>query len=317
MGKHDGEFLQDDEVRKAVAVYYIRDMLDRDYKGKKHVFAREIIGVSMSWVSRWTQPRDMKAIPDAKHIRQIEAKTNYSVEMMLKQTVSAKDIYGILKDNPTAERIREEYSIGKELTHDDSDAHITNLSTLAGHRYDLFYLEPNSGEVGCFHLDRIEEPRDRVRESGKKSKGRLELRMSRGKNENDYIGTIVAPPEMGKVFMFISQKNADGRYLDRGMVVLCFPQERVRNSGGYQCGVGVAMTMDRHDPHNVLIQRVALRDMETAADPKINWFIREYLKKPVRGNSILTVDDLEENQKELYSFIRSGSQSPKPEEATG
>ena len=66
------EYLRDDAIRKAIAVYYIKEILDRDYKGRKIVFARDIAEVSLPYVSRWIQPADIKAIPTIEHIKRIE-----------------------------------------------------------------------------------------------------------------------------------------------------------------------------------------------------------------------------------------------------
>lgn len=294
------EYLRDDAIRKAIAVYYIKEILDRDYKGRKIVFARDIAEVSLPYVSRWIQPADIKAIPTIEHIKRIEENTNYSIESMLKQTISMGDPFGILKNSEAAKKFRKVYSFGEERTHDDSPAHKSNLRTFAGHEYELFYLDAKDNKLHSFQIDRIREP---------EKEGILEIRMSRGKLEKEYIGTIVAPPELDRAFIFVSQKNGDGNYLDRGMIVLYFPQERARhNNNGYQCGVGAAMTLDRHAGHNVLFQRVVLLQKEIKTSPGIKRFIRSYLAQSVEGQSVLTIKDLPENQRKLYSYIAPNDQ---------
>ena len=298
-------YLKDPTIRKAIAVYYIRDILEKHYKGKREEFARNIFDVSGPMLSRWTslQKGEKSTCPTAEQINHLAKQTGYSVYFILQETLSQEDPHGLLKDSSAAKEFRRKYSIGEERTHDSSSAHIRNLRTFSGHQYELYYLdidpETNEKEIDSFFIERINEP---------KESGYLEMRMSRDKEEEIYIGTILAPPNLNKAFIYLSQRNADAIYLDRGMAVLYFPQERARNSStGYKCGVGVAVTLDRHNPQNILFQRIVVKQRSLKTDGEFTRFLEEYLSKPIQGNNVLTVTDLWESQHALYGHIKSDS----------
>lgn len=298
-------YLKDPAIRKAVAVYYIRDILEKYYKGKREEFARNIFDVGVSMLSRWTslQEDERGTCPTAEQINHFADISGYSVYSMLQVTLSQEDKYGILRNSTTAKEFRRKYSIGEERTHDSSPAHIRNLRTFSGHQYELYYLdidpETNEKEIDSFFIERINEP---------KESGYLEMRMSRDKEEEVYIGTILAPPNLNKAFIYLSQRNADAIYLDRGMAVLYFPQERARNSStGYKCGVGVAVTLDRHNPQNILFQRIVVKQKSLKTDNEFTKFLEEYLSKPIQGDNVLTVTDLWESQHALYGHIKYDS----------
>ena len=285
-------YLEDKAIRKAIAVYYLKEIIEA--KGGTTKFAKEIAICSPPLVSRWINPDD-SIVPTAKRLEAIAEVIGYSTMSMLQKTLNTEDKHEILENSEKAKEFRAFYNIGEERTHDSSAPHIANLRAFSGKEYVLFYLDPRTKEQDKFHIDRIDEP---------KRTGYLEIWMSRNKKENDYIGTIVAPPELGKAFIFLSQKGDFGHYHDRGMIVLCFPQERVRNSEGYMCGVGVAVTLDRHTTHDVLFQRVVLLQNGLKTDSKIKSFISTYLNKPITGGSVLMVSDLQLNQRELFSYIQ-------------
>lgn len=301
-------YLKDSAIRKAIAVYYIGNILEEHYKGKREDFAKTVFGKSGPTLSRWTslQADERTTCPTIEQIKQLANQTGYSVYYILQETLSQEDKYGILRDSITAKEFRKKYSIGEERTHDSSPAHIRNLRTFSGHKYELFYLdidpETNKKEIDSFITERINEP---------KESGYLEMRMSRDKEEEVYIGTILAPPNLNKAFIYLSQRNADAIYLDRGMAVLYFPQERARNSGeGFKCGVGVAITLDRHNPQNVLFQRIVVKQESLETDNSFREFLEEYLSKPIVGDNVLAVTDLWESQHALFGHIKSRSAVP-------
>lgn len=283
--------IQDASIRKAIAVYYIGEMLERDYKDRRADFAKDIVGKSPSLVSRWVSPNpnERETYPSVEQIKLISEKISRSVESMVQVAVTAKDQYGILKDSEAAKAYRLRNNIGEERTHDDSPAHIKNLRTFTGAEYNLYYLEAGSPEPVKFLIERVHEP---------ESSGYIELRFSRNKKEENHTGTLIAPPQLNRAFIFLEQKNTDGIYIDRGMIVLYFPQERARQQG-YQCGVGVTVSLDRHDQH-VLLQRVIIVRKELRIVPKAKCFMKSFLELPMPGENILMVADLKKNQRGLY-----------------
>lgn len=287
------EYLNDVCILKAIAVYFLKKYLVTNNRGIiQKDLATKALFVSPSLVSRWCQPKD-KISPSAQQVKAIADYTQYSINNIVVEALSADDKYGLLKNSELAVAYRKKNGIGEWRTQDPSDAHITNLKTFSGHEYALYYLESDNHKRVSMTVKRVPNP---------KKSGCIEIRIIRGTNNEVYLGTIIAPPQIDRAFIYLSQKNDDGICLDRGMIVLYFPQERARDAGNYQCGVGVAMTMDRHHRH-VLLQRVVLLQKDLNIDDDTYNYIDSFLNRPIKGENVLLVTDLQESQRELFSHI--------------
>ncbi len=287
------EYLEDSIILKAIAVYFLKKYLSSNDKGIiQKDLAEKALFVSPSLVSRWCQHKD-KRFPSADQVKTIAVYTKYKISSIVEETLSADDKYNLLSKSNMAIEFRKKKGIGEWRTQDPSPAHIMNLRTFSGHKYKLYYLGSDNHKLESFNIERIGEP---------KKSGCIEMRMSRENSKEVYLGTIIAPPQLDRAFIYLSQKNADGICLDRGMIVLYFPQERARDIDNYQCGVGVAMTMDRHHRH-VLLQRVVLLQTGLNKDDDMENYIQSFLNMPIEGDNVLMVTDLQDSQRDLFSHI--------------
>ena len=219
---------------------------------------------------------------------------------LVKEAVIAEDKYKILSHSkPVIDAFKARNNYADARTHDPSPAHIANLRTFTGDGYKIYYLHrnaDNSLDTENFNVPRVGDPED---------SGFTELFMPRDGRLEDYTGTLIAPPELHRAFIFLEQKNKDGLYKDRGLIALYFPQDKVRQEKTYQCGVGLMMSLHR-TTRETLFQRVVMIRDGNAVDEDC---VRKILEKPLGSGCVISVPDLRDDQSELYARMIIGGET--------
>lgn len=290
------EALQDSGIRKAIAVYVVAKKLDEGGRGSRRKCANALFHESESKLSQFCSGTTRNRIPTEDDIHEFARYLKIDEKQMVEKAIENDDTYHLLgQSKAVIDDFRKRYYLGSLRTHDSSEGHKMNLlAFVGGQGYKLFYLH-RKGEQ--FDVEEMSvDPISNV-EDGWHNK----LSIQQDATGYRYTGTMISPPELYRTFIFIERKNEGGLYKDRGLVVLYFPQDKVRVQGIYQCGVGLMMSLDRNEKTNdVLFQRVVVVRKNHEINDPAKQCIWDILNTPMESGPLISIGDTERLHKQLY-----------------
>ena len=288
--------LKDPGIRKAVAVYVVSKKMSERGRGSRKACADAIFQGSQARLSQFCSGITVDRIPTAHDIHQFAEYLQMDEEQMVEKAIDSDDEFHLLTNSTEViDGFRRRHNLGSFRTHDSSEGHKMNLQTFVGNLgYKLFYLHRIGKEFSVEEM--TVEPISNVADGWHNK-----LSIQQAATGYRYSGTMISPPELYRTFIFIERKNEDGLYKDRGLVVLYFPQDKVRVQGIYQCGVGLMMSLDRNEKTNdVLFQRVVIVREDHTIDNEAKECIWDILTAPMESGALISIGDTERLHKKLY-----------------